>query len=164
MAKLFLMCGYPGSGKSTFVKNHLEEDSQAWVSRDAIRFSLVKETEAYFSKETLVFNTFVDTIIDCLSNDYDVFADATHLTRASRAKLIRRIPTEYFDELNIIWVKVDLSTAVAQNENRINTRAYVPPKELRRMGYTFTAPDLDEGFDNIYIVEPDKPVQIISKE
>lgn len=163
MSKLYLMCGIPGSGKSTFIMNHIEEDSQVWISRDAIRYELVKPDEPYFSKETLVFNTFVDMICKALDDDYEVFADATHLNPASRRKLLNRIPKHLYDELAIIWVKVDPSVAVAQNEKRKGTRAYVPPKEIKKMHYSFSVPTFDEGFDEIIIVEQNEPIKICKK-
>jgi predicted kinase len=44
MTVLYLMCGIPGSGKSTWIKqNKIESD--AVISRDVVRFSLVKEHE-----------------------------------------------------------------------------------------------------------------------
>lgn len=47
MATLYVICGIPGSGKSTWIKNHTS--SEILVSRDAIRFDMVKEDEPYFS-------------------------------------------------------------------------------------------------------------------
>lgn len=153
MARLILMCGLPGSGKSTYIKNRLEEDSQMWISRDAIRFSLVGEHEKYFSKETLVYNTFINNIVNGLSNDYDVYADATHISRASRQKLLRRIPANLYDELDIVYIKVDSSVAEMHNELRAGTRAYVEPQAIRRFARDFSEPEYCEGFDNIYIYE-----------
>ena len=65
---LYIMCGISGSGKSTFVKNNLKEN-EVWISRDKIRFSLVKENEKYFSKENLVYKTFVEEIQKCLDDE-----------------------------------------------------------------------------------------------
>ena len=47
MANLFIIMGAPGAGKSTFIKNSMTECIV--VSRDKIRFSMVKEDESYFS-------------------------------------------------------------------------------------------------------------------
>ena len=50
MAELILMMGIPGSGKSTWVKNHMKSDD-IYISRDEIRFSLLQPGDEYFSKE-----------------------------------------------------------------------------------------------------------------
>lgn len=39
--KLYIMCGCPGSGKTTYAKKYLINDNTVYVSRDDIRFSLL---------------------------------------------------------------------------------------------------------------------------
>ena len=58
---LVILSGVPGSGKSTWVQNHLEKND-VWVSRDIIRFNLIGEDEDYFSHEVEVFDKFVSEI------------------------------------------------------------------------------------------------------
>lgn len=152
MAKLYLMMGIPGSGKSTWIKNHLFP-CQTHVSRDNIRFALVEEGEEYFSRETEVFNTFVEQINTFLSNGCDVYADATHISRASRNKLLSRI-NSHPEEVNLIWINGGLTNALLQNENRKNTRSYVPKSVIRRMYNQIEAPDFEEGFNIIYEINP----------
>ena len=152
MAKLYLMMGIPGSGKSTWIKDHLLP-CQAHVSRDKIRFALVDEGEEYFSRETEVFNSFVEQINTFLSNGCDVYADATHISRASRNKLLSRI-NSHPEEVNLIWINGDLTTALLQNENRKDTRSYVPKSVIRRMHSQIEAPDFEEGFNIIYEINP----------
>ena len=90
---LYMMCGIPGSGKSTWAKEYLA--SALYVSRDEIRYSMVKEDEEYFSKETEVFNTFIEKIAVNLMSEKDVVADATHINFQSRLKTIKGI-NKYF--------------------------------------------------------------------
>lgn len=54
MRELFIICGVPGSGKSTFLRNYVKESSSVVISRDAIRFSLLKEDSDYFEYEPIV--------------------------------------------------------------------------------------------------------------
>ena len=151
MATLFLMMGIPGAGKSTFIKEHIKE-GQVWVSRDSIRFNFVKEDEEYFSKEADVFNTFVDYINSYLTKGFDVYADATHLSKGSRKKLLSRI-TAKPEAIEIIWIRTKLENALKQNELRKDTRAYVPPSVIRRTYNQLEEPTFEEGFSAIYEIK-----------
>ena len=52
MSVLYILCGPSGCGKSTWAKHFQEENpSMSYVSRDSIRFNMVKPEEDYFSHE-----------------------------------------------------------------------------------------------------------------
>lgn len=161
MGKLFILMGAPGSGKSTWVKNHMTLND-SYISRDDVRFSMVPEGDEYFSKEKEVFKEFIRRIDEDLKF-HNVFADATHLTAASRNKLLRAISTEP-DAVEVIWIKTPLDVALDQNENRKETRSYVPRSVIRRMHCQIEKPEFEEGIDKIYIVEPNKDIQIIERK
>ena len=159
-SKLYLMCGIPGSGKSTYLKTRFVERPKV-ISRDEIRFSMVKEDEEYFSKEKEVYAEFISQIKEALKIETEVFADATHLNEISRAKILRSLGESLKDvEVNVIWVRVSLKTALTQNENRKGTRSYVPKSVIRRMHSQVTPPTKEEGFDHIYIFENGKEKEI----
>lgn len=52
MSTLYILCGPSGCGKSTWRNEFIKDYNNRihYVSRDEIRFSLVKEGEDYFSK------------------------------------------------------------------------------------------------------------------
>ena len=159
MADLYMLCGIPGSGKSTWVKKHLDKFDK-YVSRDEIRFSMVAEDEEYFSKETEVFKEYCLQITENLNKGYNVFADATHINKGSRKKLLDNISG--FDNVFCIVIQNPLETTLKRNENRIGTRRYVPKSVIRRMHYQFEFPTHKEGFKTIYrVVSDDEPIQII---
>lgn len=163
MSTLYLVMGCPGSGKTTWIKNHLD-DKSLWVSRDEIRFSMVKENEEYFSKEKEVFNEFVRRIDEGLDLNFNVIADATHINVKSRRKLLDSIAFPLNTKVCIIWIKTPLIECIKRNDNRKNTRSFVPRGVIRRMYSQIEEPNFEEGFDTIYIVEDGKPLQEIKEK
>lgn len=157
MKNLYLMVGCPGSGKSTWVREHFAtlEGYTAIVSRDDIRFSMVTEDEEYFSKENEVYNKFIEDIKFGLSYADNVIADATHLNENSRGKLLRKLGSVLKGvKVNAIVMRVPVEVALSQNEIRKGTRSYVPESAIRRMASQLTLPSFEEGFDRIYIYRP----------
>lgn len=158
--KLYIMCGIPGSGKSTYLKTRFSQRPLI-ISRDEIRFAMVGEDEEYFSHEKEVYDEFINQILDALKFSSEIFVDATHLNERSRAKLLRSLGKHLKDvEVNAIWVRTTLDTALSQNENRKGTRAYVPPSVIRRMNSQFAPPTKEEGFEHIYVIDRGKEREI----
>lgn len=150
MGKLNILVGVPGSGKSTWCRNHIQL-GDSYISRDKIRFSYLPDREDYFSKENMVFNEFIRQINLALKNGKTVYADATHLNKASRDKLKNRLSN--IDEVNAIVIDVSLETALQRNANR-QGRAFVPETVIKNMfETTYTIPTKEEGFDNIIYVD-----------
>ena len=155
MPILYIMCGPSGSGKSTWAKNidNIKETAYEYVSRDEIRFSLLKEGEDYFAHEKEVFKRFVQTIANCLKITGTVVADATHLNMFSRCKLIQALDM-YTTDYNIIYVvfNTDVETCVERNKAR-EGRRNVPENIIRNMCRDFRAPTEDEDERIIDIIE-----------
>lgn len=160
---LYVMCGCPASGKSTWIKNHIGSDAIC-VSRDAVRFSIVPEGDEYFSQEKKVYAEFIKQIKDGL-NKYDtVYADATHLNAASRTKLLRALG----NSLRNVWVEAiciitPLEICLERNDTRIG-REFVPKAQIRRMFYSYKMPAAEEGFDAMTIYELIKEPKIGDKD
>lgn len=149
MRKLYMMCGIPASGKSTYIQSKLN-DKTMWVSRDLVRFSILKEGEDYFAHEKEVYDIYCKLVNSYLEAGYDVYADATHLTKQSRKKFLKKVHG-YF-ELNAIAFDTNLELAIERNEKRDN-KTRVPLDKLMQMYSIYTFPTKSEGFDNIEIIE-----------
>ena len=150
MSKLILMMGIAGAGKSTWIRQNYPE--LVPVSRDAIRFEILDEKGGeYFDHEDEVFNSFIHQIIGSLVTDEITIADATHLNRKARLKVLSKV-RKYADEVEVVWIKVSLETAMRQNAMR-SGRAKVPNDVIKRMYSSIERPEDNEGINKLTIVE-----------
>ena len=150
MSKLILMMGVAGAGKSTWIKQNYPDIVP--VSRDAIRFEILDEKGGeYFDHETEVFNSFIRQIIGSLAVDEVTIADATHLNRKARLKVLSRV-RKYADEVEVVWIKVSLETAMRQNAMRTG-RSRVPNDVIKNMYNSIQRPEDNEGINKLTIVE-----------
>ena len=161
MGELYVMIGIPGSGKTKYAKEYLKDYLETclyktvkYVSRDEIRFSYLKDDDEYFSKETDVYNKFIDEIIDGFIHYDCVIADATHLSRGSRAKLLGTLYRDIKDyNINVIGIVMDTPPSVClERNNKRKGRECVPEDSLKSMCNAFTIPKKIEGFDEIEII------------
>jgi len=140
---LYVMVGIPGSGKSSFAKKNFTNCK--YVSRDEIRFSMLKENDVYFAKENQVFSTFIRTIKENLQAGNNVIADATHISGGSRRKLISNIGKIDYN-LVFVVMNTDYKTCLARNDLR-DELTKVPHSAMARMYSQFTYPN-KEDFEN----------------
>lgn len=157
--KLYLMCGPAGSGKTTWVREHATPGVSAHISRDRIRFFMVKEDEYYFSREKEVYMEFVQQICRALSYETkwvdEVYVDATHLTKKSREKLVRELDSfcPNYDLIAVV-IKPELEQCLAQNAQR-KGREFVPETVIYNMYKSFQHP-LNDDLHYEMIIENDK--------
>lgn len=143
------MVGVPGSGKSTWAKNHLHDIE--YISRDIVRLSIVKDNEHIFSHEDEVYDKFVDILADALLSGRDVVADATHLSHGARHKLVRALAKRQVtaDKYNITFVVMDtpISECIRRDSLR-EGRAFVTAPVIQNMHKSLSTPYIGE-FENV---------------
>ena len=148
MKNLYMMCGVPGSGKSTYVAtNHPDA---IVVSRDAIRFALLKEGDDYFAYEDTVLQIFYAEIQNAIDSDseQDIIIDATHLTPKARATCLKELKN--LDKVNLVALSIEVPLAIALYRNDKRTgRARVPETVIRNMYKSYRIPTVEEGFNEV---------------
>lgn len=153
--QLIVLTGVPGSGKSTWAEqeaNYLMTGggTVSIISRDDVRFSMVPEDEDYFSKENLVFARFIRQINEAVEAGINyIFVDATHLSKASRAKLLKRLRPGANTTLVFESFVTSLYTCLKRNNLR-QGRKRVPEGTIRSMYNEYTLPSEDDIPENNY--------------
>lgn len=155
---LFLMVGIPGSGKSTWIANQvdvLEPWQYKVISRDEIRFAMLKPGEDYFSRENAVFAQFIKSINDALAAGVQyIFVDATHLSPGSRMKVLHRLRVPASTTLAVEVFTTPLEVCLERNDKRTGL-AKVPAASIKNMEAGFIYPTMEEftkyGFSSVKI-------------
>lgn len=139
---LYIMCGVAGSGKTTWVREHAKPGVSAHISRDRIRFRLLKDGENYFAHENEVRNQYFKEVQDALLAPWveEVYADATHLTEKSRMELVKKIEhLRGLVDIVPVTLQPTLKQILKQNDQR-EGRERVPQTVICNMYDSFEDP------------------------
>lgn len=146
---LILLVGIPGSGKTTYAKNYIEQNANTiHLSSDAIRKELYGD-ENIQGNPADVFSLMQKRAIEALNDGYDVIYDATNITRKDRASIIGMCPKFANIECRIIWAPIEV--CIERDAARERT---VGKEVIDKMLKRFQAPFFDEGFVHVWIVRP----------
>lgn len=143
---VWLLCGIPGSGKSTWIEQNKLPNSVI-VSRDEIRFSIITDKDNYFGHEDEVWRQYVKKArMAILNHDIEnIYLDATHINEASRNRILDLLVS--FDlphfEIRVIYFDVCFAVCCDRNAQRTDL-ANVPIKAIRRMSNNFVTPTFNE--------------------
>jgi predicted kinase len=148
--KVWLLCGIPASGKSSWVA----KQNGYCVSRDTVRFSMVNEDEEYFSKEDAVFKEFIRQINESIATNENTYIDATHINERSRNKVLNQLNLKDVDIYAVNFL-TSLETCLERNSKR-EGRTTVPESVIQNMNKSFFPATPHEKYEYkeiIYIKE-----------
>lgn len=139
MKELVLMCGPSASGKSTYIEQHFK--GAKIVSRDRIRFEMIKPDEDYFAHEKEVLREFYSQIKAACESDVEiVVVDATNLTPKTRAKVLRYANGR---RKRAISFNLPLGTLIEHNNKRSGL-AKVPISAIEQQVRCYKVPNENE--------------------
>lgn len=173
MADLYVMCGIPGSGKSTVAqKVAARNEGTVIVSSDGMREkyfgdenklydkNVLKEQMAEYAKlfplnekakknigHDFIFRKVDEACIDALRNGHDVIYDSTNLSCVSRARILHKFDG-IRDKAYIVYVDCPLELALERNAKRARV---VPEDVIRRMYSRLEPPKEKENFKKGFI-------------
>ena len=132
---LFLMLGYPGSGKSYFARQLAEQISAVRLNGDGVRHAMFEGEEAMNPKNNpMVFGALDYAANQVLKAGYSVIYDASHNKYEDREKG-RVLAGQYGVEPIIVWVQITKQTAkdrVASRE-RLPDQPFIRPERLDQL-------------------------------
>ncbi len=141
-------------------------NKDVYISRDVVRLSILNNEDDYFAKENEVFKEFIKQIQNAIDNNVyeNIFVDATHLNKSSRNKIFYNLDiNNNIQEINLIYLNTPLKIAIERNSKRTG-REYVPESVIKNMYNNLKLPLSEEepNFNNVYIINIDKPIQILN--
>ena len=146
---LILLCGIPGSGKTTYAEKYIKEHpGTVHLSSDKIRAE-PWGNEATQGDNNEVFSLMQSRAIEALNNGQSVVYDATNVTRKDRSYIITLCPKFAKIECHIIWAPIE--TCIERDIARERT---VGKEVIDRMLKRFQPVWYDEGIHEIKLIRP----------
>lgn len=160
MAKIHVLIGIPGSGKSTYAKRLQERIKSKIVSSDTVRNNHPDW------KEELIFPEVYRLCASYLKDGIDVIYDATSITPNVRNRLVNELlPYDVSYERIAYYFPISYEDCYKRislrNENP--HERFFPLEALKSYSERIIAPSVLEGFDSVYIIEQTKLSDISSK-
>lgn len=150
MAKLIMLIGIQGSGKTTYSKELSKEYNAEVVSTDKVRqtYPGIVESE--------VFPAVYKLCAEKLKEGNNVILDATHITPK-----VRKRTFDALDQYEVEYKKIAfyLDTPVEECIKRVDIRnknpeeLFIPLEVIESYGKNLIAPTKEEGFSEIYIIK-----------
>lgn len=135
-ARMFLMCGHPGSGKSTYAKEFAEKNGLRYISID--------DTYEYFngnfydhSNKFEIWMIFYQAIHYAELSGTDIVVDTNAPTFIDRAEFLNWFPSF---EHHLIWVHASNETCLENNNYRSRV---IPIDQMQKIFNLFEAPTND---------------------
>ena len=150
---LIVMCGLPGSGKSTFAKNSITINNGEEVykpkiySSDKIREETYHKSKITRTENQMLFAKIHERIKLELLSGKDIIFDATSINRKYRGELLTALKD--VDYLPVcIYIDAPLSICLQNNLGRAPKKR-VPTYVIENMARIKEAPMYEEGFYDI---------------
>lgn len=161
MAKMYLMCGCSGAGKTTFSKVFAKEHNLKYLGIDDF-YALVNGDECLHTNTFDVWIEFYRAIHEAEVNDIDVIIDTNAITKTHREQFIEWFPTF---EHHLIYIE---ASEALRKKNNMSRRRQVPDDVMDKMTALLEKP-INESFKTITYIfnlnnEFQKPIVLKGEE
>jgi tRNA uridine 5-carbamoylmethylation protein Kti12 len=149
---LYMLVGLPGTGKSTWIMNYAQLDSNTVVlSSDYYVGTLASAVGMTYSEG---FKQFIspatelleDDLVYAVENNLSIYWDQTNLTESVRAERLKKIPAHY----RKVAIVFNLPVQDGEWKRRLDRPGKVIPHTvIAEMMNSYREPTHSEGFDEI---------------
>lgn len=149
----YILVGLPGSGKSTWIRNHKTKDDFVVISSDDEIEKYAKSQSKTYSE---VFDEYIKTATknmnqtfqNAVQNNSNIIWDQTNLSKNKRKGIIQKLPKHY-KKIAVVF-EVDAEELNSRLYNRAKTEGkHIPAFVIDNMKKSYEKPTKDEGFDEI---------------
>lgn len=137
MAKMYVLCGFSGVGKTTFAKDFAEQNGVIHLNIDDF-YAQVNGDECDRSNMYVVWRLFFDTIRRYEQNDEDIIIDVNCLTKGQREQFLEWFPS--FSH-HLIYIQADEDLRYKNNASRYRQ---VPEDAMQAQVDRFECPSMKE--------------------
>ena len=150
MAKMYLMCGCSGAGKTTFSKAFAKKNNVKYFGIDDY-YALVNGDECIRDNSFEVWIEFYKAIHNAEVNNEDCIIDTNNLTVGHRTQFLEWFPTF---EHHIIFIDAD---GDLRKKNNLSRKRHVPDDVMDRMAQQLEIPlpHRAEGFESVTFIKND---------
>ncbi len=148
----YILCGVPGSGKSTWASQKLNNDT-VYCSSDEYIEKYAKEKNKTYSE---VFAEYIQISVSKMIDDVhyadehhmNIIWDQTNTSTKARAKKLKMIPT--YRKVAVVFPTPEKDELKRRLESRPGK--HIPDNVIKQMIEGFSMPTQEEGFDEIIIL------------
>lgn len=157
MKTCYVMVGLPGVGKSTIVHDMIDMDPDAFVySTDNYIDQYAKDNNTtyneVFSDVIKTATTQMDSYLNiAIYHGQNIIWDQTNLSERKRKKIVDLVKKHGY---YVVCLYIKMNDTIEWH-NRLNSRPgkTIPSHILNMMNSTMVEPSLNEGFDDIEIID-----------
>jgi predicted kinase len=148
MAKLIMMVGVPGSGKSTYTKKIAEKEQAVILSSDKIYVEITGDVTNSKPNDGKVFDELYKRTREYLKQGTNVIIDATNSSAKKRKGVLQQFKGA--SEKECYYICTPFETCVKRDKERERTVGYGVIKGMYLRLFIPFVDVLDEGFDKVH--------------
>ena len=161
MPRLVMLVGLPGSGKSTYRKNLLNDNPNTvvicpddFLEEKAAQMGISYQEIWLPEHHEHIAQSRIDAeehLMNAVKNGQDIIWDQTNISFDMRSRRLDKVSDDY-ERIGVAF-ETNENTLFARNQDRVSRGRHLPEPVLMGMIQDYERPHFDEGFDHIVLIE-----------